>query len=167
MLKNAPFLITIGVDPAENEPRKGWCVEFRPRPRPPRLRILEDYGQRCLNLDFVLGYINADVCNYIFILQYFKLLFFKIYKISPHHSHHSRFCEISELLHLCCFVTFSAISLNFTKGCRSLQSFVKCCFGVSEFPILSLKHILWWECYDEHVVVQFVKTQKQIWWNFA
>ena len=29
MLKNAPFLITIGVDTAENEPRKGWCVVAR------------------------------------------------------------------------------------------------------------------------------------------
>ena len=30
MLKNAPFLITIGVDTAENEPRKGWYVVARP-----------------------------------------------------------------------------------------------------------------------------------------
>ena len=29
MLKNAPFLITIGVDTAENEPRKGWSVVAR------------------------------------------------------------------------------------------------------------------------------------------
>ena len=29
MLKNAPFLITIGVDTAENEPRKGWWVVAR------------------------------------------------------------------------------------------------------------------------------------------
>ena len=29
MLKNAPFLITIGVDTAENEPRKGWYVVAR------------------------------------------------------------------------------------------------------------------------------------------
>ena len=31
MLKNAPFLITIGVDPAENEPRKeSWVVANNP-----------------------------------------------------------------------------------------------------------------------------------------
>ena len=42
MLKNAPFLITIGVDTAENEPRKGWCV-VAVRSRPPILQLVCGY----------------------------------------------------------------------------------------------------------------------------
>ena len=54
MLKNAPFLITIGVDTAENEPRKeSWVVArtgvsiLSPDCGERRLRGLADEGTRC------------------------------------------------------------------------------------------------------------------------
>ena len=40
MLKNAPFLITIGVDTAENEPRKGCARKVHRGPLGPETAVL-------------------------------------------------------------------------------------------------------------------------------
>ena len=81
MLKNAPFLITIGVDTAENEPRKeSWVVArtgvsiliagdggVRPRGGDARLQRevppLPHRHDTSLFPRLVLGCIDADLCK--------------------------------------------------------------------------------------------------------